>query len=399
MPIPLKSHASWLSLLFLSTAVVSASGDALSGLSAYPDCAKPCISSAIQGGICGLDNQACICSSAEFSANVTSCVETKCTIPDSLAVMNISRIDCDETPRDRSIELKVATITVGTVAGLFVMLRFGYKLMISNVALAMDDWLTLATMIVVIPNLIITINGTIPNGLAVIPQFLPQGLPDSRRSTDSVGNLCNNSFMGVGFVFLTIFQCQPISYFWQKWDGLHDGTCLDANTIAWANASSGIALDVWILAIPLLQLRKLQLKWKKKIGVVLMFLVGAFVTIISILRLKSLVTFAMSSNATWDYFDVTMWSIIEISVGIMCACLPTVRLLLWITLETSEYCGNYSPGGASKLGRNSSPKEGLPGIVLQKAYSVHYTEVEDRGSVALSDIGLLRSERDMARKS
>ncbi|CAG9941066.1 unnamed protein product [Clonostachys rosea f. rosea IK726] len=309
MPIPLKSHASWLSLLFLSTAVVSASGDALSGLSAYPDCAKPCISSAIQGGICGLDNQACICSSAEFSANVTSCVETKCTIPDSLAVMNISRIDCDETPRDRSIELKVATITVGTVAGLFVMLRFGYKLMISNVALAMDDWLTLATMIVVIPNLIITINGTIPNGLGrdiwtltpdqittvirfffttavlyfalttlvklLFLSFYLKVFPTRVVQQILWGTFAITALWGVGFVFLTIFQCQPISYFWQKWDGLHDGTCLDANTIAWANASSGIALDVWILAIPLLQLRKLQLKWKKKIGVVLMFLVGA----------------------------------------------------------------------------------------------------------------------------
>ncbi|CAH0037997.1 unnamed protein product, partial [Clonostachys solani] len=326
MPSPLKIHIFWLILLFLSNAIASTSDDALPGLVAYPDCAKPCIISAIQ------------------------------------VVMNISRIDCDETARDRSIELKVATITVGTVAGLFVMLRFGYKLMISNAILAMDDWLTLAIMIVVIPNLIITTNGTIPNGLGrdiwtltpdqittairfffitavlyfalttlvklLFLSFYLKVFPTRVVQQVLWGTFAVTALWGVGFVFLTIFQCQPISYFWQKWDGLHDGTCLDANTIAWANASSGIALDVWILAIPLLQLRKLQLKWKKKIGVVLMFLVGAFVTIISILRLKSLVNFAMSSNATWDYFDVTMWSIIEISVGVMCACLPTVRLLL-----------------------------------------------------------------------
>lgn len=35
-----------------------------------------------------------------------------------------------------------------------------------------------------------------------------------------------------------------------------------------------IALDVWMLAIPLWQLRGLKLHWKKKIGVAAMFIVG-----------------------------------------------------------------------------------------------------------------------------
>ncbi|VUC24531.1 unnamed protein product [Clonostachys rosea] len=305
----LKLHVPWLLLLFLSTTVASASDDALTRLAAYPDCAKPCILSAIKGGICGLNDQACICGSTEFSANVTSCVETKCTIPESLAVLNTSHIDCDEVPRDQSIKLKVATITVGTVAGLFVILRFAYKLIISNMILTMDDWLTLATMIVLIPNLIITVNGTIPNGLGrdiwtlqpdeitivirfffitavlyfaltalvklLFLSFYLKVFPTRVVQQILWGTFAVTALWGIGFVFLVIFQCQPISYFWKKWDGLHDGTCLDANTIGWANASSGIALDLWILAIPLLQLRKLQLKWKKKIGVVLMFLVGA----------------------------------------------------------------------------------------------------------------------------
>lgn len=35
-----------------------------------------------------------------------------------------------------------------------------------------------------------------------------------------------------------------------------------------------IALDLWILAIPLWQLRSLKMHWKKKVGVALMFCVG-----------------------------------------------------------------------------------------------------------------------------
>jgi hypothetical protein len=55
----------------------------------------------------------------------------------------------------------------------------------------------------------------------------------------------------------------------------HEGSCLNINAIAWANAIISILLDVWMLAIPLWQLKGLQLDWKKKLGVGMMFSVAA----------------------------------------------------------------------------------------------------------------------------
>jgi hypothetical protein len=52
------------------------------------------------------------------------------------------------------------------------------------------------------------------------------------------------------------------------------------------------------------------------------------VTVISILRLRSLVNFAASANPTWDQTDVINWSNIEINIGIICACLPSLRVIL-----------------------------------------------------------------------
>lgn len=52
------------------------------------------------------------------------------------------------------------------------------------------------------------------------------------------------------------------------------------------------------------------------------------VTVVSCLRLQSLVGFAASANPTWDQVDVVNWSNIEINVGIICACLPTIRVIL-----------------------------------------------------------------------
>ena len=53
------------------------------------------------------------------------------------------------------------------------------------------------------------------------------------------------------------------------------------------------------------------------------------VTVVSILRLKSLIAFgAESLNPTWDFFELALWSNVEVNVGIVCACLPNIRLLL-----------------------------------------------------------------------
>ena len=35
-----------------------------------------------------------------------------------------------------------------------------------------------------------------------------------------------------------------------------------------------------------------------------------------------------SSNITWDYYDVTVWSTIEVCIGVVCACMPAIRLAI-----------------------------------------------------------------------
>ncbi|KAJ6436236.1 CFEM domain-containing protein [Purpureocillium lavendulum] len=107
---------------------------------------------------------------------------------------------------------------------------------------------------------------------------------------------------------MVIFQCKSISHYWLGWDGESKGSCLSINALVWANAASSITLDVWMLALPLAQLRALQLHWKKKIGVALMFSVGVFVTAVSILRLQFLVKFGSSTNTTSDQFPTSYWS-------------------------------------------------------------------------------------------
>jgi hypothetical protein len=79
---------------------------------------------------------------------------------------------------------------------------------------------------------------------------------------------------GFTFTLVVIFQCHPINHFWLKWDGMHEGSCVSVNGIAWSSSAINIAMDFWILGLPLSQLKKMNLDWKKKAGIGMMFSVG-----------------------------------------------------------------------------------------------------------------------------
>lgn len=83
-----------------------------------------------------------------------------------------------------------------------------------------------------------------------------------------------DTVFGAVFIMGGIFQCRPISYYWNQWDGLHKGKCINVNGMAWANAIISIVLDVWMLGLAISQLVHLQMHWKKKVGVGMMFAVG-----------------------------------------------------------------------------------------------------------------------------
>lgn len=82
-----------------------------------------------------------------------------------------------------------------------------------------------------------------------------------------------------------------------------------------------------MLAILLSQLSGLKLHWKKKVSVELMFFVGTFVIIVSVLCLQLFMKYASLTNVTWDNTLVAIWSTIELNVGMICTSLPTLRLL------------------------------------------------------------------------
>lgn len=92
----------------------------------------------------------------------------------------------------------------------------------------------------------------------------------------------------IAFTIVNIWLCQPINYFWTQWtDDASTGTCLNYMATAWVFSGTGIFLDLFIMAIPLFQIRKLKMSLKKKASVGLMFCVGVLYVFRSILSFYS----------------------------------------------------------------------------------------------------------------
>ncbi|KAK8134914.1 hypothetical protein PG984_006926 [Apiospora sp. TS-2023a] len=406
-------------------------------LAELPLCARGCFITAVTHSTCAPGNQTCLCTNEAFQNSVTACVSANCTIREALFTKNLTATGCHAPVRDKGWLYDNISIIFGTLSGAFVLMRLVSKLFIMKTDLGFDDWAVLVTVFVGIPSTVINVHAVSPNGLGKdiwtlrddqitnfgmwfyileilyftqvslvklsLLFFYMRIFPGRGIRRLLWSTVVFNCLFGLSFSLVAVFQCQPISFYWKKWDGDHQGTCFDINAMGWSNAAISIALDIWMLAIPLWQLRALKLHWKKKVGVAAMFIVGTFVTIVSILRLQSLVLFAESHNPTWDNFDVANWSTIEINTGIICACMPSLRLLL-VKLFPKVIGGStngrsqYYMSGADPS-RNNNTRNGTKntnqsqsrdggGIVFSKSYTVEFQKDNDEARlVRMDDLG------------
>lgn len=223
------------------------------------------------------------------------------------AIKNLTATGCEAPIRDKgNVHLTVSN-TLGIITGVFVIQRIAYKLW-AKLDFWYDDWFTLATIVTGTPVTVINAYKLGPNGMGkdvwTIPFshitefikyfyiieifyflevatmkiallfFFLRIFPANNVRRLLWGTIAVVSLYGISFVFAGIFQCGPVSFFWDKWDGAHKGQCIDINALAWSNAAISIALDLWMLCIPMVQLKKLKLDWRRKISVGFMFFVG-----------------------------------------------------------------------------------------------------------------------------
>ncbi|KAI0379360.1 hypothetical protein F5Y04DRAFT_282785 [Hypomontagnella monticulosa] len=162
-----------------------------------------------------------------------------------------------------------------------------------------------------------------------VSMFLMRIFSVSTTRRPIILTLVLNVAITVAFTICIVFECTPISHFWDGWDGLHKGTCVNQWDMFLACSCIATTLDVILILLPMRWISQLQFPHSKKIATLAMFAISAI--IVRILYLLKL--FTDPASATRTLADLVVWGNLEIYVAIICACLPSLRPLLKLALS------------------------------------------------------------------
>ena len=175
---------------------------------------------------------------------------------------------------------------------------------------------------------------------------------------------------GVVLTFISAFQCRPVQAAYNL--AIQDPKCTSIETIYLASAPINVATDVAILVLPIPVLTTLPLPVRQKTVLVLTFLLGVFATVVDVARiyyvqlaatsLSDLSSTKLTTSLEFSYNAslALLWSAVEVNVGIICACITTLRpLLKRLIPKTSSYRNRGSSYWRSALvtGAQATPQD------------------------------------------
>ncbi|KAF7555009.1 hypothetical protein G7Z17_g2480 [Cylindrodendrum hubeiense] len=115
-------------------------------------------------------------------------------------------------------------------------------------------------------------------------------------------------------IFICIFHCTPIQAYWDL--TIKDARCdIDDKKFFLGSLIVHVAIDIGIMILPIIQIRKLQLPRLQKIGVFFMFGVGIFICITAIVIMVESTKFdATSPDLTWNLAVIIVWASAEVNL-------------------------------------------------------------------------------------
>jgi fucose permease len=153
---------------------------------------------------------------------------------------------------------------------------------------------------------------------------------------------------GIVLTFLNVFQCKPVAAVFGNMGD--NATCIPLVTLYLASAPVNIITDLAILCLPIPVLTGMTLPQKEKTILVMTFALGIFVAVVDVVRIYYLQqasldvatgslpqeTTGIGASADFSWFASLslMWSAVEVNVGIICACVPTLKPLVSRLLPT-----------------------------------------------------------------
>ncbi|TKW48676.1 hypothetical protein CTA1_5936 [Colletotrichum tanaceti] len=329
-------------------------------LSTIPPCAMQCLVDGFHAGNCTMAGLAgCMCTNVPLLAHISECVQKSCDVfADQVATARISQHLCQGYPKEERRQFSmIFAVGLPLLTSITVALRCVARLQVAS-RLWWDDWTALAALgFLIVMSGLGQANSSLgygyhywdidpSNGKMILQIFYAQQMLYIFTQVFAKASICcfysrvfpNKRFRlavgcflaflfayGLLFLLLLAFQCLPVR---SIWDRSVRGRCLNTEAISYGGAVSSILEDLVLIVMPVPELLKLRLSARKKAALVFMFGVGSFACVASMVRLKYLVTFVHSFDATWDNVYLVVWSSVELNLAIICGSLPALRSLL-----------------------------------------------------------------------
>ncbi|KAL9632398.1 MAG: hypothetical protein Q9204_003812 [Flavoplaca sp. TL-2023a] len=266
-------------------------------------------------------------------------------------------------PETTSDQVTITGLTLIVFSALFVVARLSVKLRVVKKQSWDDYWITFAWLLFIGDMLYLI--SMMSTKIAIL--LLYKALFGVKRSFRYLcyGMMAIVTSYCVIFFFILAFHCNPVQKAWQIITFRGPSKCFGIGTIQIVIGGFNIVTDFIILIMPMPIILGLNMDWKRKIGLLVIFGTGIVVLASTIVRQVIVVQHlheiiggpnTRNLDASWVTAQETLWLTIENDIGIICACLPSLA-----PLRTTRFFSKALPEFVSYLRTKSSHRSAKDG--------------------------------------
>lgn len=157
------------------------------------------------------------------------------------------------------------------------------------------------------------------------------------------------------YVFVCIFQCQPIAYYWWRYTPVDEspvtGKCngkVLATVPTYFAVLIGIVADITLALLPATLIKGANLNKSTKISVCCVLALGSLASVATIARIPYAKQLLSNPDYLYNFTDLAIWSIAECGIAITASSLATLRPLCvkMRLLATTHFTSRYGYGSA-----------------------------------------------------
>ncbi|KAI8933452.1 hypothetical protein NX059_010066 [Plenodomus lindquistii] len=134
--------------------------------------------------------------------------------------------------------------------------------------------------------------------------------------------------MGMTGFFITLFQCTPVSAYWEMFKYTDTKKCLNIRAIYYFHAIQNTVSDFVIFLWPAKDLLNVKISLRQRVTLTCMFSLGVVVCIAGSLRIYYTSVYLGSYDAFWHGATTFIVMSVESNFGVICGCLPGCKPLM-----------------------------------------------------------------------